>query len=71
MNWIALTVSPLLPSDSLVKDPIDGAVRRRRMLEGGWGSDDDDGDNKTDDSDLDEPGWRITREMMDRVDSSE
>ena len=41
------------------------------MLGGGRGSDDDDGDNKTDDSDLDEPGWRITREMMDHVDSSD
>ena len=39
---------------------------------GRWGgSDDDDGDNKTDDLDLDEPGWRITREIMDRVDSSD
>ena len=71
MNWIALTVSPLLPSDSLVKYPIDRAVRRRRMPGGGGGSDDDNGDDKTDDSDLDEPGWRITREMMDRVDSSD
>ena len=40
------------------------------MLGGGRGSDDDD-DDETDDSDLDEPGWRITREMMDRVDSSD
>ena len=69
MNWIALTVSHILPSDSLVKDPIDGAVRRRRMLGGGGGLDDD--DDETDDLDLDEPGWRITREMMDRVDSSD
>ena len=55
MNWIALTVSPLPLSDSLVKDPIDGAVRRRRILGGGRGSDDDDDDNETDDSDLDKP----------------
>ena len=41
------------------------------MLGGGKGSDNDDGDDKTDDSDLDEPGWRITREMMDRVDLSD
>ena len=41
------------------------------MLGGGEGLDDDDGDNETDDSDLDEPGWRITREMMDPVDSSD
>ena len=38
------------------------------MLGGGGVSDDDDSDDETDDSDLDEPGWRITREMMDRVD---
>ena len=31
----------------------------------------DDGNNETDNSDLDEPGWRITRKMMDRVDSSD
>ena len=41
------------------------------MLGGGGGSYDDDGDDKTEDSDLDEPGWSITREMMDRVDSSD
>ena len=41
------------------------------MLGGGEGSDDDDGGDETDDSDLDEPGWRITREMMDCVDSSD
>ena len=40
------------------------------MLGGGGGSDDDDGD-ETDDSDLDEPGWRITRKMMDSVDLSD
>ena len=69
MNWIAMPVSLLLPSDSLVKYPIDGAVRRRRMLRGGGVSDDDDGNDETDALDLDEPGWRITRKMMDRVDS--
>ena len=41
------------------------------MLGGGGGSDDDDGDDETYDSDLDEPGWRITHEMMDCVDSSD
>ena len=46
-------------------------MRRRRSLGGGGGSDKDNGDNKTDDSDLDEPGYRITRKMMDRVDSSD
>ena len=55
MNWIALTVSPLLQSNSLVKYLIDGAVRRRRMLGGGGGSNEDDGDDKTVQSDLDEP----------------
>ena len=41
------------------------------MLGGGGVSDNDDGDDETDDSDLDEPGWRITREMMDRMDLSD
>ena len=41
------------------------------MLGGGGGWDDNGGGNKTEDSDLDEPGWRITREMMDRVDLSD
>ena len=41
------------------------------MLGGGGGSDDNDGNNEMDDSDLDEPGLRITRKMMDRVDSSD
>ena len=33
--------------------------------------DDGDSDDETDDSDLDEPGWRITHEMMDCVDLSD
>ena len=41
------------------------------MLGGGGGSDDDDSNNETDDSDIDKPGWRITREIMDCVDSSD
>ena len=41
------------------------------MLGGGGGSGDDDGKDETDNSDLDEPGWRITRKIMDRVDSSD
>ena len=41
------------------------------MLGGGRVSDNDDGKDETNDSDLDEPGWRITCEMMDRVDSSD
>ena len=39
------------------------------MLRGGGGSEKDDGNDETDDSDLDEPGYRITREMTDCVDS--
>ena len=39
-------------------------MRRRRTLVGGGGSDDDDVDDEPDYSDLDELGWRITREMM-------
>ena len=39
------------------------------MLGGGGVSYNNNGDDETDDSDLDEPGWRITREMMDPVDS--
>ena len=39
------------------------------MLGGGGGWDDNDGNNEMDDSDLDEPGLRITCKMMDRVDS--
>ena len=38
---------------------------------GGGSDDDDDGDDEPEDSDLDEPGWRITRKMIDRVDSSD
>ena len=38
------------------------------MVGGGEGSYYEDGDDETDDSDLDEPGLCITREMMNRVD---
>ena len=41
------------------------------MLGGGGVLDDGNDDDETDDSDLYEPGWRITRKMMDRVDSLE
>ena len=44
-------------------------MRSRRLLGGGGVSEDD--NDETDNSDLDEPGWRITHEMMDRVDSSD
>ena len=46
-------------------------MRRRRTLGGGGGSYNNDGDNETDDLDLDKPVWCITLEMMDRVDSSD
>ena len=41
------------------------------MLGGGGGTDDENNDEETDDSNLDKPGWRITRETMDRVDLSD
>ena len=41
------------------------------MLGGGEGLDDDDDDDETGDSDLDEPGLRITCEMMDCMNSSD
>ena len=41
------------------------------MLGGGGGSDNDNGEDEMDDSDLDDPGWRITHDMMDRVDLSD
>ena len=41
------------------------------MLGGGGGSEDDNGDNETDNSDIDKPGLRITLKMIDRVDSSD
>lgn len=52
--------SKYLPSDSLTADPLENAVKRRRML-------DEDGS----DSDDEGTGWRLTREMMDRIDSSQ
>ena len=52
--------SKYLPSDALTADPLENAVKRRRML------DEDDSD-----SDDEGPGWRLTREMMDRIDHSQ
>ena len=46
-------------------------MSRKRILGKGGGLDDGDGDDETDNSDLDKPGWRIIREMMDCVDSSD
>ena len=37
------------------------------MLGGGGGLDNDNGDDETDDLNLDKPGLRITRKIMDRV----
>ena len=54
--------SRYLPSDALTAEMVENAVKRRRMLE--QGDDDDSG------SDLEEAGWKITREMMDRLDGS-
>lgn len=52
--------SKYLPSDALTADPLENAVKRRRML------DEDDSD-----SDDEGTGWRLTREMMDRIDNSQ
>jgi hypothetical protein len=54
-----VTKSNYLPSDALTADPLANARQRRQRLE-------DDEDNEEDDRE----GWRITREMMDRLDSS-
>jgi hypothetical protein len=56
------TASEYLPSDALTADPIQNAIRRRRML--------DDSDNDSDDDSVDEHGWRISKDMMDRLDNS-
>lgn len=52
--------SEYLPSDALNVDPIENALKRRQMLD----------ESDTDDDSLDEHGWRITKEMMDRMDNS-
>ena len=48
--------SKYLPSDALTADPLENAVKRRRMLDEDDSGSDDEG-----------PGWRLTREMMDRI----
>ena len=53
--------SKYLPSDALTADPLENAVKRRRML--------DDASDQ-DSSDDEGPGWRLNREMMDRIDQS-
>ena len=52
--------SKYLPSDALTADPLENAVKRRRML-----------DDEDSDSDDEGQGWRLTREMMDRIDNSQ
>ena len=52
--------SKYLPSDALTADPLENAVKRRRMLD----------DSDHDSSDDEGPGWRLTRGMMDRIDQS-
>jgi len=49
-----------LSSDALTEDPIQNAKKRRRMLEC----------ESVDDSDDEEYGWKISKDMMDRVDNS-
>jgi len=53
--------SKYLPSDALTEDPVRNALHRRSMLQ--------DGQELQDDEDVEE-GWRITREMMDKLDNS-
>jgi hypothetical protein len=50
-------ISEYLSAEQLTRDPLENALRRRNMLE--------------EDEDDDEDEWRITREMMDRIDNSE
>ncbi len=52
--------SEYVSSDALSADPIENAIRRRKMLD----------DNESDDDSVDEHGWGITKEMMDRLDNS-
>lgn len=52
--------SKYLPSDLLLRDPLANMERRRRMAE----------EDEDDDSDLDEPGWKLSTEMMDRINQS-
>ena len=52
--------SEYLPSDALTADPIENALRRRKMLD----------ESDSDEDSLDEDGWRISKDMMDRLDNS-
>lgn len=59
-NHKSASSSEYLPSDSLTLDPIENAKKRRQML------DDSDSDNDS----VDEHGWGMTKEMMDKLDNS-
>lgn len=52
--------SEYLPSDILTADPIENALRRRQMLD----------ESDSDDDSLHEDGWKISKEIMDRLDNS-
>jgi len=52
-------ISKYLSAEQLTRDPLENSVRRRRML-----------DESDEEDDLDD-SWRITRDMMDRIDNSE
>ena len=50
--------SKYLSADELTRDPLENAVRRRNMLD-------------EDDKDLEDEGWRVTKEMMENLDKNE
>ncbi len=54
--------SKYLSAEQLNRDPLGNSIKRRKMLE-------EDEDSDYDESD-DQEGWRITRDMMDRLDNS-
>ncbi len=54
--------SKYLSAEQLTRNPLENSIKRRKMLE-------DDEDSDGDEFD-DQEGWRITRDMMDRLDNS-
>ena len=50
-------VSRYLPSDALTRDPLESAIKRRKILD-------------EEEEEEEEEGWKITREMMDKLDNS-
>ena len=50
-------VSRYLPSDALTRDPLESAIKRRKIL-------------NEEEEEEEEEGWKITREMMDKLDNS-